>query len=117
MKLGIAAHDTFVNDEAGARYVQFNPTAGHIDDAYEGARAIAAQLIERGDVSRAAVSAQCRDYGELLMLTAEQRTTLPGASARSVTRPEILTGDSRPSPTTSSGTASSRSVPTCARRS
>ncbi|GAB7302346.1 hypothetical protein [Clavibacter michiganensis] len=75
-ELGIAAHDTFVNDEAGARYVQFNPTAGHIDDAYEGARAIAAQLIERGDVSHAAVVGAGRDYGEILMLTAEQRTTL-----------------------------------------
>jgi len=75
-EMGLAAHDEFVNDEDGARWVQFSPTAGHIDEAHEGARAIAAQLIERGDASPDAVVGAGRAHGDRLMLTAEQRTTM-----------------------------------------
>ncbi|AWF99863.1 hypothetical protein [Clavibacter michiganensis] len=73
---GLAADEEFVHDEDGERWVQFTPEARHVDEAYECARAVAAQLIERGDASPTAVVGAGRTYGDLLMLTAEQRTTV-----------------------------------------
>ncbi len=73
---GLAADEEFVNDEDGGRWVQFSPEARHVDEAYECAHAVAAQLIERGDASPAAVVGAGRAFGDLLMLTGEQRTTV-----------------------------------------
>ncbi|QIT13012.1 hypothetical protein [Clavibacter michiganensis] len=79
-EMGLASHEELVDDEDGARYVLFLPSAVHVDAAYDEAREITAGLIQAGNAAPTASVGQGRTVDGALLLTEQQRSTLSAAA-------------------------------------
>ncbi|WP_434181455.1 hypothetical protein RI685_16180 (plasmid) [Clavibacter michiganensis] len=84
-EMGLASREVLVNDEDGARYVWFRPTAADVDVSYDAAHAIADELIQNGNARPTAHVGAGRGVDGALLLTRQQRETLV-AAARDLTR-------------------------------